>query len=78
MTEQEWISIDDSLPISGYDDLRYDPPFHEEKVQVKLDSGKVTECNFWCCWEVSINDDESNFIREFDIDEKITHWRRFE
>jgi len=73
---KEWISVEKELPISSSNDPLFDAPFHEEDVQVRLANGKIRRCNFWCCWDCGIEDDDSEFIREFDIEDKVTHWRR--
>lgn len=73
MSEEEWTSVLDALPISGYKDPLFKAPFHDEPVKAKTLSGKIIDCNFWCCWDEG---DDDNFIREFDCEETVTHWRR--
>lgn len=75
----DWISITDHLPLTGWQDPRYDAPFHEEAVQV-LVNGTEQQATFWACWEETTPDGPENslppnFLMEFDV-EGVTHWRR--
>lgn len=69
----EWISAKDSLPIDSPQDDKFNGCWYEEEFDVLI-NGEKTTANFWCCWEVTlIQDDEETFIHEFD-EEGVTHW----
>lgn len=71
----EFISVEDSLPVNSSNDANFDGSYYEVDVVCIVD-GREEACVFYACWEMTIDDDKPPvFLTEFDCSGDPTHWK---
>lgn len=77
--EEKWVSVCDFLPISGPQDDKFNPPYHEEMVEVITIGGGIKKSIFAAGLDYTNSESGAEwpykFVMVFD-EPCVTHWRK--